>query len=237
MATIETTQDGNLRAEAWLALAYFTIYMVYMFVRPEGELMHWLSLVLLPLLLISLYQRFTSPGWSLRTSLRTIGLRRGNLKTGLAWAIPFGLGLSLVIQLFLSSNREAFRQILLSGKVLYFAPLAFVLLLVTVGITEEFFFRGVLQTRLTALFKSNVLAVLATSILFGLYHLPYAYLKPTWPTHGDLGAAFIAAMSNGILGGIVLGGIYVLARGNLIAVIFVHALIDVFPAMTQIRFG
>ncbi len=237
MATIGTAQNGSLRKEAWFALGYYAIYMVYMFLRPESDVMHWLSLVLLPLLLIYLYQRFTSSGWSLRSSLSTVGLRKGNLRTGLVWAIPVGLGLSLIIQLFLSSNREAFREILTSGKFLYLAPLALVLLLLTVGVTEEFFFRGILQTRLAALLRSNVLAVLATSILFGLYHLPYAYLKPSWPTYGDLGSAFIAAMSNGILGGLILGGVYVLARSNLVAVILVHALIDVFPAMTQIRFG
>ncbi len=211
--------------------------MTYMFLHPEGELMHWVTLVIVPFVAISAYQWLVSGAWSPRSSLGTVGLRRGNLKRGLAWAIPFGLALSLVIQLLLSSNQEAFRDLVASGKVLYLAPLAFVFLFVTVGFTEEFFFRGVLQTRLAALFNSNIAAVLAVSVLFGLYHLPYAYLNPSWPSHGDLGAALGAAMFNGILGGVVLGVVYVRANGNLVAAIAVHALIDVFPAMTQIRFG
>jgi len=211
--------------------------MAYMFVHPEGELMHWLTLVVVPFLLICAYQRRVSPDWSLRSSLGTVGLRRGNLTAGLVWAVPFGLGLSLVMQLLLSSNQEAFREVVTSGKFLYLAPIAFVFLLVTVGFTEEFFFRGVLQTRLALLLKSNIAAILLVSALFGFYHLPYAYLNPSWSTHGDLGAALKAAMFNGILGGVVLGVVYIRSKGNLIAVVIVHALIDVFPAMTMIRFG
>jgi len=211
--------------------------MAYMFVHPEGELMHWLTLVVVPFLLICAYQRRAATDWSLRSSLGTVGLRRGNLTTGLVWAVPFGLGLSLVMQLLLSSNQETFRALITSGRFLYLAPIAFVFLFVTVGFTEEFFFRGVLQARLAALFKSNIAAILVVSVLFGFYHLPYAYLNPSWSTHGDLGAALKAAMFNGILGGVVLGVVYVRAKGNLIAAIIVHALIDVFPAMTMIRFG
>jgi len=211
--------------------------MAYMFVRPEDELLHWLTLVIVPFLLICAYQRRTTADWSPRSSLGTIGLRRGNLSTGLVWTAPFGLGLSLVMQLLLSSNQDAFRAVITSGKFLYLAPIAFVFLLVTVGFTEEFFFRGVMQTRLAALFKSNIAAILVVSVLFGLYHLPYAYLNPSWSTYGDPGAAFKAAMFNGILGGVVLGVVYVRAKGNLVAAIIVHALIDVFPAMTMIRFG
>jgi len=211
--------------------------MAYMFVHPEGELLHWLTLVVVPFSLIFVYQRLTSTDGSLRSSLGTVGLRRGNLTTGLVWAIPLGLGLSLAMQLLLSSNQEAFRETITSGRFLVLAPIAFAFLLATVGFTEEFFFRGVLQTRLAALFNSNVAAVVVVSALFGLYHLPYAYLNPSWPTNGDLGAAFKAAMFNGILGGVVLGVVYVRAKGNLVAAIIVHALIDLFPAMTMIRFG
>ena len=67
-------------------------------------------------------------------------------------------------------------------------PLALVLLMMTAGFTEEFFFRGVLQTRLTTSLKSKVWGVVVAAVLFGLYHLPYAYLHPGWPSHGDWGA-------------------------------------------------
>ncbi len=226
-----------MKSEAGLALVYFLLYMGYLFLNPESELGHWLTLVALPLALLILYQRRVWDNWSLEKTLTTVGLERGSLTRGLVWAIPLGLGVSLVLQLLLSSNVDAFRELITSGRFLYLLPLALVLLLLTAGLTEEFFFRGVLQTRLAALLRSNVLAILVVSVLFGLYHLPYAYLNPHWPSAGDLGAAFQAAMVNGMLGGVVLGAVYVFARGNLLAPVIVHALIDLFPAMTQIRFG
>ncbi|UCC47734.1 MAG: CPBP family intramembrane metalloprotease [Gemmatimonadota bacterium] len=226
-----------MKSEAGLALVYFLLYMGYLFLNPESELGHWLTLVALPLALLILYQRRVWDNWSLEKTLTTVGLEKGSLTRGLVWAIPLGLGVSLVLQLLLSNNVDAFRELITSGRFLYLLPLALVLLLLTAGLTEEFFFRGVLQTRLAALLRSNVLAILVVSVLFGLYHLPYAYLNPHWPSAGDLGAAFQAAMVNGMLGGVVLGAVYVFARGNLLAPVIVHALIDLFPAMTQIRFG
>ncbi len=226
-----------MKSEAGLALVYFLLYMGYLFLNPESELGHWLTLVALPLALLILYQRRVWDNWSLEKTLTTVGLEKASLTRGLVWAIPLGLGVSLVLQLLLSRNVDAFRELITSGRFLYLLPLALVLLLLTAGLTEEFFFRGVLQTRLAALLRSNVLAILVVSVLFGLYHLPYAYLNPHWPSAGDLGAAFQAAMVNGMLGGVVLGAVYVFARGNLLAPVIVHALIDLFPAMTQIRFG
>jgi len=97
------------------------------------------------------------------------------------------------LQSVLSRNKGQIWHLLVSGKGVPLFLLSFLLMLLTAGFTEEFFFRGVLQTRLQALFKSKVLAVLVVSILFGLYHLPYAYLHPRWPSHGNWLDAFGAA--------------------------------------------
>lgn len=237
MLSETTTGHADLKREALLALVYYAIYVGYLFFHQENELAHWLTLVLLPLVLLCLHQRRAWNDWSLRATLGTVGLRRGQLGRGLLWAIPLGLGVSLAAQLLLSRNAEVFLELVASGRALYLAPIAFLFLLLTTGVTEEFFFRGILQTRLTAAFRSNVLGVIVASILFGLYHVPYAYLNPNWPSYGDLAGALQAGLFNGILGGVVLGVVYVMARGNLVAAIIVHALIDVFPAMTHIRFG
>ena len=79
--------------------------------------------------------------------------------------------------------------------------------------------------------------MLISAVLFGLYHLPYAYLSPHWPSHGDLGAAFASAMGQGGIGGLVLGTLYALTRGNLIACIIVHSSINAIWFMTMIKFG
>lgn len=232
-----TLRHVGVRREARLALIYYMLYLGYLFLHQENEIAHWLTLILLPFTLLCLYQRRAWHEWSLAASLSSVGLERGQLGRGLAWAIPLGLGISLLAQLFLSRNSREFLELLTSGRALYLAPIAFLFLVLTTGLTEEFFFRGMLQTRLAGAFRSNALGVIATSLLFGLYHVPYAYFNPNWPSYGDAAAALLAGLSNGILGGVVLGVVYIMAGGNLVAPIVVHALIDVFPAMTQIRFG
>jgi membrane protease YdiL (CAAX protease family) len=48
-----------------------------------------------------------------------------------------------------------------------------------VGLSEEFFFRGMLQQLLTKRLKSTIAGLLLTSILFGLVHLPFRGF-PNW---------------------------------------------------------
>jgi len=225
----------NFRREAIAALVYYSLYLAYLFIHQESEIQHWISLVLLPTVLLLVGHRL-SAGVPVSATLASVGLRKGNLVTGLKWAIPLGLILSL-LQLFISNNSDAFWELLRSGRAAFMFPLALVFLIVTTGFTEEFFFRGVLLTRLEGLFRSKVWAVLVMSVLFGMYHVPYAYLNPNWPSHGDFTSALTMALGEGIPGGIVLGIIYLRARNNLLACVIVHALIDVFPAMTMIKFN
>lgn len=222
----------RLSREAWAALAYFAAYLAYLFWNPESELAHWLTLVILPLLLIVMLRRGRDPA----QILASFGLRRGNLKQGLSWAIGLGLLIG-VFQLYQGRAAAEAWELVRTGRVLYMFPLAFVLMMLTAGFTEEFFFRGFLQTRLEALVGSRWLAIVPTTLLFGVYHLPYAYLNPNWPSAGDWGAAWQAAMTNGVLGGIFLGVLYAATRRNLIACIVLHALINSVLAMTLIQFA
>lgn len=225
----------DLRKEAIFGLIYFAIYLGYLFVNPENEFLHWVTLVFLPLVIIYLFQKKTLPVTSFKLSLTSVGLDRSNLKNGLSWAVLIGLALSF-LQLFLSRQSNQIWQIFQSGKVLYLFPLTFLIMFFTAGLTEEFFFRGVLQTRLARLLRSNLWAVVLTSILFSFYHLPYAYLNPRWPSHGNWTAAISSALVLGI-GGLILGTVYVKTRFNLLACILVHSLINVLPGMTMIKFG
>jgi membrane protease YdiL (CAAX protease family) len=231
----EATESIDLRLEALLALAYFALYLGYMFIRPENEWLHWLSLVLIPFALLSLWH-----GRVLRVPFRdnlaTFGLRRGNLTSGLLWAVVLGLAIS-ALQLFMSRQADAFLELIRSGRALLLFPLALLLLLLTAGFTEEFFFRGVLLTRLIALFGSKVWAIVVSSLLFGLYHLPYAYLNPNWPSHGNWVDALTAALVQGIPAGLILGILYVRTQNNLISCVVLHSFINVLPAMTLIKFS
>jgi len=231
--TVQTVP--GLRREAVFSLVYLAAYVGYLFIHQESELQHWITLVGIPAVLLLLLHRVIGR-ISMGESLASVGLRKGNLTAGLRWAIPLGLALG-VLQLVMSRNSEAFWELLRSGRAAYLFPIALGFLLVATGFTEEFFFRGVLQTRLEALVRSKIVAVIMTSVLFGLYHVPYAYLNPHWPSHGDFPSALRMAMVDGALGGIVLGVIYLRSRHNLLACVIVHAMIDVFPAMTMIKFS
>lgn len=230
-----TTSDAAASGPGpWVAPLYFLLYLAYLFWRREGELWHWISLVLAPFILVlALHRR---AGGSFLSALGSLGIRRGNLKTGLGMTLVLGVILGFV-QLFLSRSGTAALDAFLSGRALYLFPLAFVLMLLTAGFTEEFFFRGFLQTRLEALTGSRWWGLALASVLFALYHLPYAYFNPHWPSAGDWGAALGASLGEGIPGGLVLGGLYLLSRRNLVAPILLHALVDTFPAMGLIRFG
>jgi membrane protease YdiL (CAAX protease family) len=214
-----------------VALAYFGVYWAYLFLNPESEREHWATLVLIPAALA--YISLPHPGRSLSHALASVGLRRDRWKIGLGWAIGIGVAIGL-LQTFAMSQGEAIRATILSGKALYLFPITFALMLVMAGFTEEFFFRGFLQTRLQESTGRTWVAVGVTSLLFGVYHLPYAYLNPNWPSAGDWGAAWGAALGNGVPGGLVLGILYARSR-NLVAPIVLHSLINAMPVMTRLE--
>lgn len=225
-----------MRRRALFALGYYAAYMGYHFWRPESDAMHWVSLVIIPLALITFLEPGPDGKRSLTAALASVGLRRGNLTTGLRWAVPLGLLISILAALA-SSRRAEVWDVLTSLRALYMLPAAFLLLLLTAAFTEEVFFRGVLQTRLTDWTRSKLAGVLITALLFGIYHIPYALLEPSWPSYGDFGAAIRVALFEGGLGGLILGTVFVFAKRNLVATIFVHASINLLPALALIRFG
>lgn len=220
--------------EAIAALVYFAVYLGYLFVNQETEFMHWLTLVALPLGSIILYQRGRDPAWRLRRTLASIGVNRSNLSRGLLLTAAVALLLSSS-QLFISNRRDEIWGIINRGEVLWLLPLTLVILLLTAGFTEEFFFRGIVQTRLENWCGSKLWSVLATSLMFSLYHEPYAYFDPDWSSHGSWPDAFAAAFTAGMLGGIVLGWLYVKTRRNLLACVVLHVFLNAFPGMVAVK--
>lgn len=222
--------------EALAALGYFAAYAAYSFRGPESELMHYPTLVMGPLLLVWLLRMRSRTGRGPSAILASFGLRPGNLARGVGWAALAGIALG-GFQLTMSRSAADAWALVASGKALLLFPIAAGFGILTAGVTEEFFFRGFLQTRMEDLLRSRLAAVLLVSVLFGLYHVPYAYLSPNWPSAGDLAAAFRLGMVDGTLGGLILGGAYVLWRRNLVACIVLHGLIDAVPIMTMIKFS
>jgi membrane protease YdiL (CAAX protease family) len=227
--------SAELRSrDGWMALAYFAVYLTYLFFAVESELRHWVTLVAIPLIL----------AWALlpggrRTvggTLASVGLGRDGFWKGVGWVLLAG-ALITAFQVFCGGNAQEVQALFRDGRALYLLPLAFVMMLVFAGFTEELFFRGFLQTRLEALTGRPWMALLVSALLFAAYHVPYTLLNPHWPSYGDLPAALWAAFVNGFSGGLILGGVFLWTRGRLAACIVLHAAVDVAPAMTMIHIG
>ena len=108
-------------------------------------------------------------------------------------------------------------------------------LILTVGLCEEFLFRAVLQSRLTAFLKSSTGAVAIGAILFGLAHAPGLYLRAD---PGDFGASpdppmvvayTIAALSPT---GIFFGLLWERTK-SLWLVVLLHVCVDFLPNLPR----
>ena len=112
-------------------------------------------------------------------------------------------------------------------------PLCFAWLFLEVGLVEEFFFRAVVQERLTAWFRSEVSGVALMCLFFGLAHAPGFILRAagvheaigTTPSPLDSIAYAIVVLS---LSGIFFGIVWARTK-NLFAVMFIHAATDLLP--------
>jgi len=115
-------------------------------------------------------------------------------------------------------------------------PLAFGLALITAALTEEIFFRGVLQSHLARLTGSDARACLITALLFGLYHLPYAYFSNDWSTHGNLPWAVSSVLAEQMVTGVLLGFLWLRTR-NIAAPVLFHALVNTQAIMSSLNFN
>ena len=92
-------------------------------------------------------------------------------------------------------------------------------------------FRGLLQTRLSAWLQSPVVAILITSTIFALCHVPGLYLRGTPDTDGySTNLLQVAAFTIATLSplSIALGVLWMRTR-SLLLVVLVHGAIDALP--------
>lgn len=115
------------------------------------------------------------------------------------------------------------------------APASFLWIAVEAGLNEEFLYRAVLQTRLSAFFRSAWVGVFVTAILFGLAHAPGLFLRggpgvDGWSTDPwQVIAHTIATLSPM---GLLFGLIYARTK-SLLLVVLLHAMVDVLPNMAE----
>jgi membrane protease YdiL (CAAX protease family) len=147
-------------------------------------------------------------------------------------------GVIVVFQYFAGTGAAPLRRGEFSaGQLVLGLPLCFAWLFVEVGLVEEFFFRGLLQTRLAAWLKSEISGVALMALLFGLAHAPGFILRRAGladaigenPSPLDAIAYAVVVLS---ISGIFFGIVWARTR-NLFAVMFIHAATDLLPNLKQ----
>jgi membrane protease YdiL (CAAX protease family) len=111
-------------------------------------------------------------------------------------------------------------------------PLCFLWLFFEAGLIEEFFYRSILQSRLSVLLRSPTGGIVVSALIFGLSHAPGLYLRGAESEGIDeqlpllfWSAYTIAFMS---IAGIFLGIVWQRTR-NLWVVMALHTMIDLLP--------
>jgi len=118
------------RLEMRIALPYFAIYVAYLFWHPESELLHWATMVAVPLLIVLMLQE-KGPR-SIARAFASFGLSKDNLRRGITGAVGLSI-LVCVVQLLLSQHSEEIWALLRSVRALYLLPLVFLFLMLTAG--------------------------------------------------------------------------------------------------------
>jgi membrane protease YdiL (CAAX protease family) len=99
------------------------------------------------------------------------------------------------------------------------------------GLPEEFLFRAGLQSRLASWMQSPMAAIIVTSLIFGLCHVPGLWLRGTPDTDGfSTNPVQVAAFTIATLSplSIALGVLWARTR-SLLLVVLVHGAIDALP--------
>jgi len=139
----------------------------------------------------------------------------------------------LVYQYIWGQGAEPLRKgIFSTGQIIIGIPLCFAWYFIEVGLVEEFFFRALLQSRISVLLKSNVAGILISGLIFGLAHAPGLYLRGAGSegVNEQLPFIFWAAYTITVmsLAGIFLGIIWSRTR-NLWLIMAIHAMVDLIP--------
>ncbi len=222
-----------------LVIGWYVVFMALSFITKGGgilanDIAKWLWFVILPL---GLLWFVCGRNPNLASFLRSVGLHR----QGLGKALLLGFVAFIILLPFILMSMPAsqltkihniFRQPLQAAVII---PDSFLLLLFTAGFTEEIFFRGILQSRLAKVMKSEIRSCLIIAVLFGLYHLPYAYFSVDWQSHGNIVWAIASVLTEQTIAGLVLGVLWMRTR-NLGASVLLHVLIDLLPAITMLHF-
>lgn len=138
-----------------------------------------LSFVALPFLLYKQFYRFSWSDFGLSTDWQRVFSKK-NVLIFIALS-----SLVLLLNYFGGNAAKPIRDGLFSPmQLLLGLPICFMWLCIEVGLVEEFFFRGLIQNRLSFILKSDMAALCITALCFGLIHAPGMFLRGAGTVEG-----------------------------------------------------
>lgn len=225
------TQIAEPKFEALFWSGYFLLWLALNFALwpsffgTSGYLSNGLSfwglLVVVPFFLL----------WRKGSRWKDLGLSGENFGANLRTALIAG-AIVVALLVFLTPGGRYIR-----GPEAEFWPvtqglaITFLFSLLAAGFHEEFFFRAILQTRLARALNSEVTGIALSTLLFGIYHLPFRYYKGAMA--GDWTYALGICFTETIFAAFILGILWARTR-SLLAPVLVHTLIDTISGLPMI---
>jgi membrane protease YdiL (CAAX protease family) len=226
--------------ECWIILGWYISFMLFSTIwKGEGILANefgkWLWFVIIPFILLLVVR---GPQTDIIAVLRSVGFHRHRLgKAVLLGFLAFIFMIPFAVWSFSAAQQQKLLEIFQKPlNLLIVVPISFILAFITAGFTEEVFFRGIIQSRLAKVIGSEMHSCILVAFLFGIYHLPYAYFSPSWPTHGNIVWAISSVLTEQMVTGLLLGVLWLRTR-NIAAPILFHSLVDTLAFITMLKFG
>ena len=179
----------------------------------------FIAMIMVPLLWYALVNRI-----SLKEMFSRLNLRRQNIDNALLWGViaiitAFAVTIAIGLLYMMITNTDTENLSNIPDLQQLFSISSLYLIVLLQPFCEEFFFRGFLLEKITKVSNWKI-AVVFTSVLFGISHLTYTY-------------AYTAILA------VILGLIFALVvvkTKNLYAAIFAHTIINV-TSLTLYFFG
>jgi len=195
-------------------------------------LLKLIFLVLIPITVYGYLYGFTLPEWGIIASPKKIFSGKSVI-IFLVFA-----GIIIPFQYFVGNGAKPIREGMFdANQILVGIPFAYLWLVITVGIVEEFFFRTFLQSRLSAILKSDIGAIILSAVIFGLAHAPGLYLRGAGEI-ANLGTEPSLLVSIGYsflvlsVAGFFLSVIWLKTK-NFWLIVAIHALVDLLPGLPE----
>lgn len=189
-----------------------------------------LAFVVIPLILYFVLYRFTLKDWGINLPIKAYFTRKS---ITIFFIMTFML---FLVQFYMGNGAKPIREGLLAQKQLLFGlPLFYIWLIFEVGIVEEFFFRNLLQSRISVILNSQTGGIVISALVFGLAHAPGIFLREGGVL-ANLGEEPSLWLSIGYsisvlsIAGLFLAVIWAKTR-NFWLIVGIHAFVDTLPGL------